>query len=423
MHVPFFRPALGEAEIAEVVNCLRSGWLTTGPVTRRFEEAFAHAVGARHAVALNSCTAALHLAVEALGLRPGHAVLVPTMTFAATAEIVRYQGAVPVLVDCDPVTGNMDLADAARKIELLREGRLSGISAELKVVGIIPVHVGGVMLDMDAVHALARQHGLWVVEDAAHAFPAAWRPAADRPWQRCGEATAAVTCFSFYANKTITTGEGGMAVTEDTDLAARIRQMSLHGLSRDAWGRYSAGGSWDYQILAPGYKYNLTDIAAAIGIHQLAGAEAMRQSRAALAQTYRWALGDVAELELPPDPPDRIHAWHLYPVRLRLDRLSVDRAAFIRALVEHGVGCSVHWRPLHLHPYYREQYGWTPEMLPAASAVWPRLVTLPLFPDMRAAEQSHVIEVVRDLCQRLRVISRAPIPGEIPVWEPVAEQA
>jgi dTDP-4-amino-4,6-dideoxygalactose transaminase len=402
MKIPFFRPSITEAEIAEVVNCLRSGWLTTGPLTRRFEEEFARAVGARHAVALNSCTAALHLAVEALGLRHGQAVLVPTMTFAATAEIVRYQGAVPILVDCDPVTHNMDLTDAAHKVKLLRDGRLPGLSADLELVGIIPVHVSGLMLDMDAVQAFARHHKLWVIEDAAHAFPAAWRSAADKPWQRCGEGTASVTCFSFYANKTITTGEGGMAVTDDADLAAHIRQMSLHGLSRDAWNRYSAGGTWDYQILAPGYKYNLTDVASALGIHQLARAEEMRRSRCALAEAFRDALSDLNELELPPDPPDRLHAWHLFPVRLNLERLSVDRNAFIRSLNEEGVGCSVHWRPLHLHPYYREQFGWTPDQLPVASREWPRLVSLPLFPGMQDEERDRVIDVVRGLCRRFR---------------------
>ncbi len=400
--VPYFRPSVTEAEIAEVVACLRSGWLTTGPLTRRFEEEFAQAVGARYAVALNSCTAALHLAVEALGLRAGQAVLVPTMTFAATAEIVRYQGAAPILVDCDPVTKNMDLDDAARKVALLRAGRLPGLAADLNLVGIIPVHVSGLMLDMDAVGTFARQHKVWVVEDAAHAFPAAWRPSSEDPWQRCGERTAAVTCFSFYANKTITTGEGGMAVTDDADLAGRIRQMSLHGLSRDAWNRYAAGGAWDYQILAPGYKYNLTDLASALGIHQLQRAEAMRQSRAALARSYCEALGDLEELALPPDPPDRLHAWHLFPVRLHLERLSADRNAFMRALNEQGVSCSVHWRPLHLHPYYREQLGWPAELLPTASREWPRLISLPLFPDMRAEERDHVVDVVRGLCTRYR---------------------
>src|SRR5262245_26715212 len=204
MKVPFFRPAIREAEIAEVVAALRSGWLTTGPLTRRFEEAFAAAVGARHAVALNSCTAALHLAVEALGLKAGEAVLVPTMTFAATAEVVRYQGAVPVLVDCDEATGNLDLHDAARKLDALRAGRLpDAVPTNAKVAGIMPVHVGGLMMDVEAVADFARRNGLWVVEDAAHAFPAAWRSGPERPWQRCGEGTAAVTCYSFYANKTI----------------------------------------------------------------------------------------------------------------------------------------------------------------------------------------------------------------------------
>ncbi|MCC6419138.1 MAG: DegT/DnrJ/EryC1/StrS aminotransferase family protein [Gemmataceae bacterium] len=400
--IPFFRPSLTEAEIGEVANCLRSGWLTTGPLTRRFEEEFARQVGTRHAVALNSCTAALHLAVEALGLRPGQGVLVPTMTFAATAEVVRYQGAVPILVDCEPGTANLDLEDAGRKLVLARDGRLPGCPQGLEVAGIIPVHVGGLMLDVGVLQAFARSHDLWVIEDAAHAFPAAWRAGPDAPWQRCGEGTATVTCFSFYANKTITTGEGGMAVTADADLAARIRQMSLHGLSRDAWGRYAAGGSWDYQILAPGYKYNLTDVASAIGIHQLQRAEAMRVAREAAAQAYRDGLGELDQVELPPDPPDRLHAWHLFPLRLHLDRLTVDRNAFIRALNEHGVGTSVHWRPLHLHPYYAEQFGWTPDLLPTASREWLRLVSLPLFPDLADAERDHVIRVVRRLCRRFR---------------------
>ena len=272
---PSFALRSREAEIEEVAACLRSGWLTTGPRTKQFEAGFAAAVGAKHALAVNSCTAALHLAVEALGLRPGQAVLVPTMTFAATAEVVRYQGAVPLLVDCEPVTLNMDLADAARKIADLRAGR-TPLDPALQVVGIIPVHVGGLMLDMDAVRAFAAEHGLWVVEDAAHAFPAAYRGGPERPWRRCGENTAAVTCFSFYANKTMTTGEGGMAVTDDDQLAARMRQMSLHGLSHDAWKRYSGNSAWDYRIVAAGFKYNLTDIAAAIGNCQLRRAEEMR---------------------------------------------------------------------------------------------------------------------------------------------------
>jgi dTDP-4-amino-4,6-dideoxygalactose transaminase len=403
MNVPFFRPSIGEAEIAEVVNCLRSGWLTSGPTTKRFETEFAGAVGGKHAVAVNSCTAALHLAVEALGLTRGQAVLVPTMTFAATAEIVRYQGAVPILIDCDPLTFNMDLGDAERKIERLESGQLAAARGEsLKIVGMIPVHVSGLMMDIAAVHAFAERHDLWVVEDAAHAFPSAWRASAERPWQRCGEGTASVSCFSFYANKTITTGEGGMAVTDDSALADRMRMMSLHGLSHDAWDRYSGGRSWDYRIVDAGYKYNLTDIASAIGIHQLERAEAMRLEREAIAKAYCGDLGDVPQIELPVTPVDRIHAWHLFPIRLRRGKLSIDRNAFITELKAAGVGCSVHWRPLHLHPYYAETFGWLSEEFPVASPLWERLVSLPLFPGMHASERAHVVQVVRDLCVRHR---------------------
>jgi len=408
MNVPFFRVSMGDAEIDEVVACLRSGWLTTGERVRRFEAELADFVGARHAVALNSCTAALHLAVEALGLGAGHAVLVPTMTFAATAEVVRYQGAVPLLVDCDPVTLNLDLDDAERKISDLKQGR-TPLDPSLKVVGIMPVHYGGLMVDMDEVRALAARHGLWVVEDAAHALPAAYRCGPSKPWRRCGENTAAVTCFSFYANKTITTGEGGMAVTDNAALADRIRQMSLHGLSHDAWKRYS-GGSWDYRIVAPGYKYNLTDVAAAIGIHQLHRAEAMRRSREQWVLRYRESLGDLETVEMPPVPENRLHSWHLFPIRLRLEQLAIDRNAFFDELRARGVCCSVHWRPLHRHPYYAETFGWQPEHLPVASAVWKRLVSLPLFPDMRDEELQHVVKVVREVCAGHRLPAATTTP-------------
>lgn len=396
MNVPFFRPALEDAEIDEVVDALRSGWLTTGPRVRRFEEGFAEAVGARHAVGVNSCTAAMHLAVEALGLGPGQAVLVPTMTFAASAEVVRYLGGVPILVDCDPVTLNLDLDDADSKLRDLAAGRLP-VGSDLQPVGIIPVHVGGRMLDIGAVRDFAGRHGLWIVEDAAHAFPASWRPSADTPWQRCGEDTAQVTCYSFYANKTITTGEGGMAVTSDPELAERMRCLSLHGLSHDAWGRYTSKGSWDYRILAPGYKYNLTDLAAAIGIHQLDRADAMRDAREAIAGRFTDAFDDLDAVDLPPPVENRVHSWHLYQIRLRLDRLDIDRDTFLGKLRERGIGFSVHWRPLHLHPYYEEAFGWRPEHLPVASAVWKTTVSLPIFPDMRGDEVDAVIGAVRGL--------------------------
>ncbi|MEQ1871917.1 MAG: DegT/DnrJ/EryC1/StrS aminotransferase family protein [Vicinamibacterales bacterium] len=396
LSVPFFRPSIGEPEIREVVDVLQSGWLTTGPRVAAFETAFAAAVGAPYAVALNSATAALHLAVEALGLARGQGVLVPTMTFAATAEVVRYMDAVPILVDCDPMTLNIDYDDAERKLAAAQAGRLSGIPG-LKVVGVIPVHVGGVMVDLAATRAFAERHGLWVVDDAAHAFPAAWRSNEKGAWVNCGADTARVSCFSFYANKTITTGEGGMAVTHDRVVADRMRVMSLHGLSHDAWGRYQSGGSWDYRIVAPGFKYNLTDIAAAVGIHQLARAEEMRASRESLALEYLYRLSEVDGIELPSVVDHRIHAWHLFPIRLRLDQLTTDRATFIQELAVRGIGSSVHWRPLHLHPYYQEQFKWRAEDCPVASREWERLVSLPLYPAMSNDEQRAVIDAVRDI--------------------------
>lgn len=399
--VPFFRPDIRQPEIDSVVDTLRSGWLTTGPKVHAFEESFRAAVHAEHALAVNSCTAALHLAIEALGARSGEAVLVPTMTFAATAEVVRYQGATPVLVDCDPFTLNMNLQDAADKATKLASSRPpAGLRRGLSLTGIMPVHVGGLMMDVRAVQDFASRHRLWVVEDAAHAFPAAYRRNPLDVWQQCGDDTATVTCFSFYANKTMTTGEGGMAVTSDMTLYNRMRRMALHGLSTDAWHRYSAEGSWDYQISAPGFKYNLTDTAAAMGLAQLARAEEMRVGRERVAHRYIDALRDLDELELPPEPINRIHSWHLFPIKLRLDRLDIDRAAFIAELKRAGVGASVHWRPLHLHPYYRDTFGWKPGDLPIATRIWERLVSLPIFSAMEDQEIDAVVSTVRNLCTR-----------------------
>lgn len=400
LKVPYFRPDIRDDEVDEVAAVLRSGWLTTGPRVARFEKEFADAVGARHAVAVNSCTAALHLAVAGLGLGPGDAVLVPAMTFAATAEVVLYMGAHPVLVDCDPQTLAVDFADAESKLEALTAGKLP-VPKGVRCTGILPVHLGGLMVDMGDLHAFAERHGLWIVEDAAHAFPAAWRPSAGAPWQRCGEGTSEVTCFSFYANKTITTGEGGMAVTGDEELARRMRSLSLHGLSNDAWGRFGVRGAWDYRILAAGYKYNLTDVAAAIGVHQLARAGEMRRAREAVATAYDERFAGLEELELPPRHPDRVHAWHVYQVKLRLEALRIDRDAFLAELGERGIGTSVHYRPLHLHPLY-EKRGWRPGDLPVASEVWRRTVSLPIFPGLADEEIDAVADAVTDLVRRYR---------------------
>jgi dTDP-4-amino-4,6-dideoxygalactose transaminase len=401
VNVPFFRPHVGDEEINEVISTLRSGWLTTGPKVKAFEKQFAEAVNGKFAVAVNSCTAALHLAVEAIGLREGDAVLIPTMTFAATAEIILYKKGVPVLVDCDPVTGNMDLADAERKMEKLKRRSLPFLHGrDLKVVGMIPVHVGGYMMNVHDVKEFAKNHNLWIIEDAAHAFPSAWRANSNAPWKYCGDDTASVTCYSFYANKTITTGEGGMAVTNNEALANSIRLMSLHGLSHDAWGRYTGGGSWDYKIVQPGYKYNLTDIAAAIGCHQLARAEEMRKQREAVAEFFLSSFADLDEIRLPLSDEDRIHSWHLFPIRLNLENLTIDRNEFIEELKRNGIGCSVHWRPLHMHPLYRERLGWNENHFPAATKLWDEIISLPIFSSMTFEEMVHVVETVKELCSK-----------------------
>jgi perosamine synthetase len=398
MRVPFFRPTITETEIEAVVECLRSGWLTTGGVTRAFEQEFATYVGAKHAIALNSCTAALHLALEAVGLRRGELVLVPTMTFAATAEVVRYFDAIPVFVDCDPVTQCIDVAAARRTIAALKASQpVAGLAPPHGAVrAIIPMHYGGQMADVDGIRALATEHRLAVIEDAAHTLPAYTRSDATSPWRAVGT-TADITCFSFYANKCITTGEGGMAVTDDDALADRIRLMSLHGMSKDAWKRYTAAGSWYYEIVAPGFKYNLTDIASALGRVQLGRANELWNERRRVAAALQHALGDIAGIELPREHADRQHAWHLFSIRLDLDVWKIGRDAFIDGLKERGIATSVHWMPLHMQPYYRETYGIAADEFPVAAGLWPRLVSLPLFPGMTDDDVGAIADAIRSL--------------------------
>ena len=403
--VPYFRPDIQDDEIEEVCDTLRSGWLTTGPKTRRFESEFAAFIGAEHAVAVNSCTAALHLAVEALGLKAGQAVLVPTLTFAATAEIIRYCGAIPLLVDCEEDTLNISLTHAETLISDIRLGHTEH-SSNLNIVGIIPVHFGGYMCDMEDVKRFSEKHQLWIVEDAAHAMPAAFRTSSTDRWTACGKNTAAVTCFSFYANKTMTTGEGGMAVTHCPKLESRMRQMALHGLSLDAWDRFS-GGSWDYKIAAPGYKYNLTDIASAIGIHQLRRAQNFRDKRREIAGHYSDGFQDSPYIDTPADNPElRQHSWHLFVIRLRhASSQNKIRDKLIKQLQKRKIGTSVHWRPLHLHPYYEREFGYNSNHCVTASRVWQQLVSLPIFPTMERNEIDYVIRNVNELCKILHEAS------------------
>ena len=386
MNVPYFRPSIGVDEKAAVQRVLDSGWLTTGRVAREFEERFAEYVGARFAVAVNSCTAALHLALEAYGIREGDAVLVPTMTFAATAEVVRYFGARPVLVDCDPETllVEPDAMEAAAA-QWAPGGRLKAM---------IPMHYGGQMCDMDRMTEIANRYSISLLEDAAHTLPAYYRPHSSAPWRSVGE-TSPIACFSFYANKCITTGEGGMLTTSDEKIAERVRMMSLHGLSKNAWTRFEAKGSWHYEIVEAGFKYNMTDVAAAVGLAQLGKANDLWRERQTLAATYCELLAGCEDLlEVHPELEDRQSSWHLFPVKLNLEALSIDRAQFIEEMKAAGITCSVHWMPLHLHPYYVRQYDYRPEDFPNASKVWPRLVSLPIFPGMSREEIRHVASAV-----------------------------
>lgn len=378
--VPFHLPEIGDEEIFSVVDTLRSGWLTTGHKVKQFQEQFAKAVGARHAVATSSGTAALHLALHAIGVKEGDEVIVPTMTFAATAEAVQYLRARPVLVDCQSDTLNLDPDRVER-----------AITARTKVI--LPVHFGGHPCEMDRILQIAKQYHLRVVEDGAHALPAWYQG-------RMVGTISGVTCFSFYATKTLTTGEGGMATTEDPEWADRMRIMSLHGISKDAWKRYSSEGSWYYEIIAPGYKYNLTDIAAAIGIEQLKKCNRLWEARSRIAAMYDEGFRDLSEIRPPVCKPYVQHAWHLYVIQLELERLRITRNEFIEALEKENIGTSVHFIPLHMHPYYRNMFGYHSSDFPTASALFERIVSLPIYPRMRAADVQDVIHAVRKVVKQ-----------------------
>jgi dTDP-4-amino-4,6-dideoxygalactose transaminase len=374
--IPFHRPSIGPAERDAVLEVLDSRWLTTGARCVAFEEAVRNRVGAAHAIAVNSATAALHLILEAIGIKSGDEVVVPTYTFAACGETVRYLDGRPRLADVDPVTLNL----TAQTIEPQLGPRTRAIMV---------VHYGGRLAEMEPILELARSRDIAVVEDAAHALPCS---RADRAAGTWGDAGA----LSFYATKTVTTGEGGMILTDSQAIADRSRLMRLHGLSRDAWKRYSSSGNWYYEIEDVGFKYNLTDLAAAIGLVQLERAESMRRERERVARRYARAIAaaGLSDLvEFPAEPAsDEVHAWHLYPLRLNLDRIRATRAETIDALAVAGVGTSVHFIPLHLHPYYRRTYGYAPGDLPVAAREYEREISLPIYPDLSDDDVDYVVD-------------------------------
>lgn len=374
--LPFAVPDIGDDEIAAVVEAMRSGWLTTGPRAAAFEQDFQRTLGGEvHALAVNSATAGLHLALEALGVAPGDSVLVPTWTFTATAEVVRYVGADPIFVDVDAATLNIDLDAAAAAVEP-------------RTKAIVPVHFGGLPIAPTELAEFAERHEVSVVEDAAHAFPARSQGLA------VGAGSSAATVFSFYATKTMTTGEGGMLVTPLEHVAARARTMRLHGISRDVFHRYqSTSPAWNYEVAAPGFKYNLTDPAAAMGRVQLRRAPAMRTSRESIAERYFRGLADLP-VQLPRrELPGDVHAWHLFVIRIT-DESQVSRDRFIERMAEEGVGCSVHFIPLHLQPYWRDRYSLKEADFPVATAQFSTVVSLPLFSGMTASQVDRVIEAV-----------------------------
>lgn len=380
--LPFHRPCIGQEEIDAVADTLRSGWLTMGPKTRAFEGSFSAAVGAPAAVAVSSATAGLHLALNAVGVGPGDDVLVPTLTFTATAAAVVHAGGRPVLVDCEPDTLNISAADAERKWTP-------------RTKAIVPVHFAGHPCEMDPILALARERGAAVVEDAAHALPARYRG-------RWIGSIGDLTVFSFYATKNLTTGEGGMVTTADEALAERVRVRRLHGMTRDAWKRYGEGGTWRYDVSYPGFKYNMTDLNAALGLVQLRRLPDSHRERVRLVDCYRAVLSDVEALELPCCQPHVEHAWHLFTVRVRAEQLNIGRDEVISELAAAGIGTSVHFIPLHEHSYYRDALGVRLEELPCASAEWRRLISLPLYPGLTAGEVGRVAETLRGIVRRHR---------------------
>ncbi|MEP7355383.1 MAG: DegT/DnrJ/EryC1/StrS family aminotransferase [Acidobacteriota bacterium] len=390
--IPFHVPCIGEEEINEVVETLRSGWLTTGPRTLQFEKEFAEYVRAPHALAVNSCTAGLHLALAALGVGAGDEVITTPLTFCATVNTILHVGATPVLADIGP-DGNLDPAS----IEACITERTRAI---------MPVHLAGLPCNMDAIWDIAQRHGLLVVEDAAHAVGSLYNGVPIGGGNPAAGRYSDAVAFSFYATKNLTTGEGGMVTTHNDKLANDMRMLCLHGISTDAWNRYSEKGKWFYEVLACGYKYNMSDIQSAIGLHQLRKQERFLAKRAEYSRLFTEGFQDMAELEPPPDSSRSRHCWHLYSLRLNLENLQIDRADFIRHLNAEGIGSSVHFIPIPLHPFYAAQSGIANSKCPNAMDMYPRLISLPLYPAMTEEQVQRVIDTVKGIASRYSKVSQ-----------------
>jgi perosamine synthetase len=378
----FHKPFISEEEVNEMVDTLRSGWLSMGPKTIRFEEEFNRYIGSKRSIAVSSWTAAGHLTLEAFGIERGDEVIVPTMTFPATAEIVCYFGAKPVIVDVDEDTLNISLEEIEKAITP-------------KTKAIIPVHYGGQPCDLDEIQEIAKAHNLKVLEDAAHSLPATYKG------KKIGTISD-VTCFSFYATKTLSTGEGGMICTNDEEIAERCAIMRLHGINRDAWKRYSESGSWYYEVVAPGYKYNFTDLQASLGLPQLKKVDVMWEWRKKIAPRYFEGLKDLDILTLPTVKSDRESSWHLFPVRLNLDMITKNRAQIIDELKSNNIGVGVHFMPVHQHLYYSETFNLDDKNFPVASGAFPRLMSLPIYPGMTDQSVEKVINTVIEILNKYK---------------------
>ncbi len=379
--LPFSPPFISNEEINEVTDALKSDWITTGPKTKSFEKEFGTLVGSPSCLALNSCTGALHTALATLGIGQGDEVITTTMTFTSTVNVIEHVGAKPVLVDVEADTLNIDPQKVADAITT-------------RTKAIMPVHYAGHPVDLEPIYDLAKKHGLSVIEDAAHAFPAEYKG------QKIGSGKNPVA-FSFYATKNITTAEGGMLTGQEAFIE-KARIISLHGMNHDAWKRYDKGGSWYYEVIYPGFKYNMTDIQAAIGLAQLKKIGYFQKRRREIVTAYNEAFRDKDALELPVERPAVTHAWHLYVLRLNLDALTIGRDQFIEELKIRNIGTSVHFIPIHLHPYYRDKYGYKPEDFPVAYSNYLRILSLPLYPRMADEDVADVIEAVLDIIERYK---------------------